>query len=357
MKFVITVVAAAVLWCGMGASLAAPAQAPGGSLESLTRLSDASMKRISSYDRTGGNRDGMHDDPIMPGETRTIAEIEGEGAIAHIWCTLGSHERGYLRKLVLRMYWDGEETPSVEVPLGDFFAQGHAMYNQVDSAAIQTGNATGLNAYWRMPFKDGARITLSNEGEMLLRRFFYQIDYYHGPGVADTPARFHAQYRQEHPTRDEETDYVVLEATGRGQYVGTVLNVEVLEPEWWGEGDDRFFIDGDAWPPALHGTGTEDYFGGSWCYPHPDPFNRLYFGNPRRGSSEPGGLWTVYRWHIQDPIPFQKSLKFTIEHGHANDRSDNWSSVAFWYQEEPHAPFPALPPVEERLPQALSQEH
>lgn len=327
---------------GAGAALAAP----GGSLESLTRLTDAQMQRLSSYDRTGGNRDGLHDEPILPGETRTIAEIEGEGVIAHFWCTLSSREPMHLRKIVLRMYWDGEETPSVEVPLGDFFAQGHGLYYDVNSAPIANANNTGMNSYWRMPFKNGARITLTNDGHVMVRRFFFQIDYYSGKGLVDSPSRFHAQYRQAFPTVLGE-DYVVLEAQGRGLYVGTVLSVEVLEPEWWGEGDERIYIDG-AEEPQFHGTGTEDYFGGAWCYPQPNPFHRPYFGNPLRGSSDVGGRWSVYRFHVQDPIPFQKSLRFTFEHGHASDRVDNWSTVAYWYQTEPHAPFPALPSGNER---------
>jgi hypothetical protein len=335
-----------VAWCGPGTRLVAADSLPGGSLESLTRLTDAQMKRVSSYDRTGGNRDGLHDAPILPGETRTLAEIDGEGAIAHIWCTVSSRERLHLRRLVVRMYWDGEETPSVEVPLGDFFAQGHGLYYDVNSAPIQNANSQGMNCYWRMPFEKGARITLTNEGDMEVRRFFFHIDYYQGTELVDSPARFHAQYRQAFPTVLDE-DYTVLDAQGRGLYVGTVLSVQILESEWWGEGDERIYVDG-AKEPQFHGTGTEDYFGGAWCYPRPEPFNRLYFGNPLRGDSGIGGRWSVYRFHVQDPIPFQKSLRFTIEHGHASERTDNWSSVAYWYQTEPHAPFPALPAGGER---------
>ena len=323
------------------------AHAQGGTaLESLTKLKDFAVARQSSYDPSGGNQDGRQDTPIQPGETRPMAKIEGPGSITHIWLTISAaKDPRHLRNLVLRMYWDGETTPSVECPLGDFFGLGHAQYYQYDSLPIQIGTSNGLNCFWRMPFASGALVTVTNEGPEPIRAFYYYVDYQQYNTLPLETARFHAQYRQSFPCKPGE-NYTILETAGKGHYVGCSLSIHNRNDGWWGEGDDRIFIDGEEFA-RLQGTGSEDYFGGAWCYG--PAFSNQYFGCPLRGEDKINGLWNVYRWHIEDPITFDKSIKVTIEHGHANDRKDDFSSVAFWYQTEPHQAFPALPPAAERM--------
>ena len=322
-----------------------------GLLADLPHLKDFTARRHSSYDPTGGNADGRHDWPLRPGETRTIADIQGAGAITHIWITIASRDEHHLKNLVLRMHWDGENAPSVEAPIGDFFGLGHARYYQYSCLPIQIGVDKGLNCYWRMPFSDGARITVTNEGPLPCIAFYYYVDYQQYDTLPDDVGRFHAQYRQAYPCPPGE-NYVFLEAEGRGHYVGCNLSIHNRAGGWWGEGDDMIYIDGSD-KPQLHGTGSEDYFCGAWAYGESfsQPFSNLYFGCPLNdGSHKQNALWNVYRYHIEDPIPFTKSIRVTIEHGHANTRKDDFSSVAYWYQTEPHAPFPPLPKPEERLP-------
>jgi hypothetical protein len=253
--------------------------------------------------------------------------------------------------MVLRMYWDGEEHPSVEAPIGDFFGLGHGRYYQYASLPIQIGTDKGLNCFWRMPFSDGARVTVTNDGPIEGEAFYYYVDYEKHDAPTEEPARFHAQYRQAFPCPDGE-NYVFVEAKGRGHFVGTNLSIHLRAGGWWGEGDDMFFIDGEELP-TLHGTGAEDYFCGAWAYGMPQTieFANLYFGAPFiEGGHTQNALWNVYRYHIEDPIPFTESIRATIEHGHANDRRDNYSSVAYWYQTEPHVPFPPLPAAADRFP-------
>lgn len=314
-------------------------------LQSLAMPKEFTAFRISSYDTTGGNADGMQEHPIAIGETRTLAKIEGRGAITHIWITISSKDEHHLKNLVLRMYWDGEKTPSVEAPIGDFFGLGHAKYYHYSSYPIAIGTNNALNCFWFMPFSKGALLTVTNEGTHVCDAFYYYIDYRKYKKV-DTPLRFHAQYRQEYPCGSGR-NYTFFEAKGKGHYVGVSLSIRNRADGWWGEGDDMIYVDGEEFP-SLHGTGSEDYFCGAWGYG--DAFGYLFFGCPLRGDHKKDELWNVYRYHILDPIPFRKSICVTIEHGHANDRSDDFSSVAFWYQTEPHAPFPQLPKSEDRLP-------
>lgn len=327
------------------AIFAVPAMAQGG-MADLAVQKDYSSHRVSSYDPSGGNADGRQDWPIKPGETRELASIDGAGAITHIWVTIASNDPHHLRNLVLRMYWDGEETPSVECPIGDFFGLGHAQYYQYTSAPIQIGTSNGLNCFWRMPFSSSARVTLTNDGPSDVRAFYYYIDYEQHDSMPDTMLRFHAQYRQAYPCTPGQ-NYVFLEAEGRGHYAGCNLSIHNRADGWWGEGDDMIYIDGST-TPQLHGTGSEDYFCGAWCYG--PAFSNPYFGCPLRGEHATNQNWNVYRYHIESPIAFQESIRVTIEHGHANDRGDDFSSVAYWYQSEPHAAFPALPPASDRLP-------
>ena len=322
-----------------------------GVLGQLPRFKDYTVGRQSSVDPSGGNYDGRHDWPIKPGEVRTIADIKGAGAITHLWFTIASKDPHQLKNLVLRMYWDGEEHPSVESPVGDFFGLGHGRYYQYACLPIQIGTDKGLNCFWRMPFSNGARVTITNDGPINCGDFYYYVDYQQFETLPDNVGRFHAQYRQEYPCTPGQ-NYVLVDAVGRGQYVGCNLSIHNRAGGWWGEGDDMIFIDGEQ-SARLLGTGSEDYFCGAWAYgeSNTQTFSNLYFGCPLiDGGHTQNALWNVYRYHLEDPIPFSKSIKVTIEHGHANNRKDDFSSVAYWYQTEPHVPFPPLPASADRLP-------
>ena len=335
------------LLCGLAAQ-AAQAAPLEGLMGRLANEQPYKAMRQSSFDPSGGNADGRQDWPIQPGETRDMAVIEGPGAITHIWVTIASSDPEHLRNLVLRMYWDGEEQPSVECPIGDFFGLGWAKYYQYSSMPIQIGTMNGLNCFWRMPFSDGARITVTNDGPIAVGAFYYYVNYQVFDAAPESPLRFHAQYRQEYPCTPGR-NYTMLEARGRGHYAGVNLSIHNRANGWWGEGDDMIYVDGETFP-SLHGTGSEDYFCGAWCYG--EAFSNLYFGCPLRGEHKANEYWNVYRYHIEDPVPFTESIRVTIEHGHDNDRNDDFSSVAYWYQTEPHAPFPALPEAAARMPEA-----
>jgi len=324
------------------------------------------QKRVSSYDRTGGNEDYR---TIAPGQTLTVLDEPGPGIITHIWFTFASDEAYHLKKLVLRMYWDGEATPSVEAPIGDFFGLGLGEYFTFDSLLLSAAPSHAVNAFFPMPFQKHARITIENQGTMKLDALYYNIDYqlYSEPLQTDK-LYFHAQYRQASPNKGlsgnwtdnndprqndrknlaGEDNYVWMEATGRGQFVGVTMSVLQNQDYWWGEGDDMFFIDGEK-TPSINGTGSEDYFLGAYDFGG-KAFSYGLYGAPVVGEEKAGSRTSVYRFNLDSPITFTKSIKATIEHGHANGRSDNYFSVAYWYQTEPHAPFPALPPVDERLP-------
>jgi hypothetical protein len=333
-------------------------------LRTLTQPHDYVQKRSSSYDRSGGNADFR---PIAPGATLTLLDEQGPGIITHFWCTLASQEHYHLKKIVLRMYWDGEDTPSVEAPLGDFFGLGLGDYHTFQSVPLSVAPNRALNSFFPMPFQKHARIVVTNMGQEPVEAFYFNIDFqaYAKPLPSDT-LYFHAQYRQGSPNKGLTTDwkdngsvdnlknlsgegnYVWLEATGRGHFVGVTMSILENQDFWWGEGDDMFFVDGSK-DPVITGTGTEDYFLGAYDFGG-QPFSYALYGAPVVGEERAGGRTSVYRFHLDSPIPFSKSLKATIEHGHANARSDNYYSVAYWYQTEPHAAFPPLPSVEDRLP-------
>jgi hypothetical protein len=315
-------------------------------LTNLAQHQNYRSKRISSFDRTGGNRDRL---TIEPAETAVLAEIKGPASIHHIWVTI-SAEPFYGRKIILRMYWDGEESPSVEVPIGDFFGVGHGLNRNFSSLPINcSSEGRARNCYWSMPFKKSARITVTNEGTRRVGAFYYYIDYRELPELpADTPS-FHAQYRQEMPCQPGK-NYLILDASGKGHYVGCNLSILQRAMGWWGEGDDMIYVDGEE-EPSLYGTGSEDYFSDAWGMREDE---NLFYGCPlQEPDFKTGSKATVYRFHIPDPIPFNNSIRVTIEHGHANNRSDYFSSVAYWYQSEPHKPFPTLLSMKERLPFAL----
>ncbi len=332
-----------------------------GTLRALPNLREGVTRgRSSSFDTTGGNNDRVEN--ILPGAKRTLAEIRGPGTITHLWLTLGSRERYYLRRIVIRAYWDGETTPSVEAPIGDFFGIGFGEPAYWSSAPLAVADR-GMNSFFPMPFSRSARIEIENQGAQPLLAAYFQVDYEtYAPGspsarLVDRQGRFHAWWNHSLTTAvagdinlDGKDNYLIMDATGHGQYVGVVMHVQGMATGWWGEGDDMFYIDGDR-KPTLNGTGLEDYFGGAWNFNNvKQEYDYPYFGYSRRGNADYTGRHSMYRFHMEDPVTFDRSLRVSIEHGHANGRADDYSSVAYWYQTEPHKPFPALPPATARLP-------
>lgn len=355
---------------------------PGG-LAQLHLARPGRSRRQSSWDRSGGNIDRT---PIAPGETAVMADIEGAGTIRHIWLTIWTDEPDYLRKMVFRAYWDGSTDPSVESPVGDFFGVGHARVSNYWSQPLNmvTGgprildDRAAMNCFFPMPFGEGARLTMENQGEEPVRALYFYVDYEELDRAPSDALRFHAWWRREMPTEptldltdagvdfertnelvnlDGQGNYLILDAEGRGHYVGCNLSIDNINPirnfGWFGEGDDFFWIDGEE-TPSFRGTGTEDYFCAAWGYPggaNSMPYHGISYTNgPIEGPMRYSGKWTMYRYHIEDPILFDRSLRFSIEHGHANVHANDYSSVAYWYQTLPHKPFPALLPVADRLP-------
>lgn len=340
-------------------------------LGNLYRLSSARTRSISPENFTGEKgKAGMSNDGlaknaarelgqgwkvspyihILPKQTFVLAEIQGPGAIQQIWMT----PTGNWRFSILRFYWDSEKTPSVEVPVGDFFACGWGKFAQVSSLPVCVNPGSAFNCYWVMPFRKSCKITMENldDNQMTL---YYQINY----TLTDIPADaayFHAQFRRVNPLKYREV-YTILDGVkGWGHYVGTYMCWGSNSSGWWGEGEIKFFIDGDQEFPTICGTGTEDYFCGSYCFVVDDKYREFttpYSGMPQVLS--PDGLWNsqqrfgLYRWHIMDPIRFEKDLKVTIQAlgwmsgGRYLPLQDDIASVAFWYQQEPHAAFPKLP--------------
>lgn len=342
------------------------------SLPTLAFAREGKRMRASSYDRNGGNDDRIY---IPSGGSSVIADMDKPGIITHIWVTITTvvtpTEKNYLRKIILRMYWDGEETPSVEAPIGDFFGMGHAQSRNFVSQPLQMGpeDGKGFNCWFPMPYEK-ARIEVANECDSTIKLYYY-VDYEQHEVLPDGLLRFHALWHRENPTggisdsgmenkeycfggqnTDGTGNYVLMEAEGRGHYVGCNLNIHNLRDtsrwDWPGEGDDMIFIDGEPWPPRLHGTGTEDYFNMAWC--PTQEHNAPWHGIILPGLDNWKGYITYYRYHIQDPVMFDRSIRVTMEHGHDNRRSDDWSSTAYWYQTEPHKPFPPFPVCEARLP-------
>jgi hypothetical protein len=324
----------------------------------LAQLRDDKTMRSSSWDRQGADRDYV---PMEPGTTITVLDATGPAVITHLWFTIASGDLNHLKNHVLRAYWDGETDPSIEVPIGDFFGLGLGEYFLYQSALTNVAPIKALNAYFPMPFRKSARFTVTNEGPVRTASFFYNIDFYNVPSLPEDLGYFHAQYRQKIPTEGVReafnltgnNNYVFLEATGRGHLVGVFQAVLQNQDGWLGEGDEMIFIDGDK-QPTINGTGTEDYYGGAWNFGSrvgATAFSYPYIGAPLiQNPQVAGGRIVMYRWHVDNPIRFQKSLKMTIEHGSNNDRSDNYYTVAYWYQTEPHGTFPALPPAATRIP-------
>jgi hypothetical protein len=349
---------------------------------SLAQIRDRRTGRCSSWDTSGRNNDWW---VIPAGESRTLADIKGPGAITHIWMTQPNH----YREVLLRFYWDGAKQPSVDVPLGDFFGLGHGIVNSYQSALFSASaledNATNLgcalNCYVPMPFGESARVELVNQSTEDHRQYFY-IDY----ETLDFDPRerelgyFHAEFRRANPfggwghdvkvntpeadrvnkaRKAYDNNYVIAETTGRGHYLGCNLSVTNFQGTWWGEGDDMIWVDGYKWPPDIHGTGSEDYLNQAWGM-QDNAFMRngssIFEGNFITGaprafySGHRGGAYqTSYVHHLENPVRFTKSIKVTIEHGHANHLANEMSSVGYWYAQKPTRV--ARPPaVAKRMP-------
>jgi len=372
------------------------------SLRDIMKLRSFKRRRKSSFDKTGGNMDNIR---IKPGEKVTIFHKNGPGCISHIWTTqMCFGEPYFIRHLIIRIFWDDEENPSVECPLGDFFGLGHGERINFVSEPLQMSpqKGKGFNCWWPMPFRKNARIEIENDnpnsfapGDDGLKSpgliFYYYVDYEiyeKWPQEDDkTPiGYFHCCFRTvDYKTdmkRDPDTgkkykklewqatagkntranggydrNHIILEATGKGQYVGCNVNIDNkfrLNYNWPGEGDDMIFIDDDIGKePTIYGTGTEDYFNTAFC--PTEKYSAPYHGVIKGGGFNWLGKITYYRYHIQDPIPFEKQILVTIEHGHNNHRGDRWDSTAYWYQLEPHKKLLDFPSRKKRMPRKESK--
>jgi hypothetical protein len=341
---------------GVGALAAAT---PTDWLPAYARRQNYRSRRQSSYDITGGNADAWS---IKAGATREVFAATGAGVVTHIWFTI-SADSLHLKELVLRAYWDGNDKPSIEAPIGDFFGLNLGDYVVYESRYLACSPGQSVNCYFAMPYRAGARITVTNDGARDVGAFYSNIDYLEADAIPDDALYFHAQYRQAAPNvaqhlpdrknLDGSTNYVFCEAHGRGHLMGVTMGVIQTAEGWMGEGDDMIFVD-DPSRPLINGTGTEDYFLGSWDFGgrmDSRPFAHQLYGAPLIQSAEKvGGRYCLYRFHGDNPVTFNNYLKYTIEHGHANDRADNFYSCAFWYQEHPYTDYPVMPSVAARLP-------
>lgn len=331
--------------------LAAPVLA--GDLDDLTRPHEGRSMRSTStaVDENGDYAHSNSDNSrVAPGATKVVLDAEGPGMITHMWFTfLGPERQAWAKdgsanhqEILLRIYYDGKDRPGVEAPLGDFFANSFGKRSEVISVPVVVEDADSYNSFWRMPFRKSVRIELINQSEKKLNLLYYNIDWVKLDSLPNDTPYFYAQYRQEYPVKQGE-DYVILDTKGKGHYVGTVLSVRTRSPSWFGEGDEKIYIDGEK-KASIWGTGTEDYFLSAWGL---KTTSTPYFGTPYFDQwGIVGGHTSAYRWHIHDPIVFQESIRFTIEHwgwispdeniegkSHSwNERQDDFSSVAFWYQ-------------------------
>jgi len=315
------------------------------------------------------NRDNSN---VAPGQRKVLLDVKGPGVITHIWLTfLGPEPHPWAKsgsanhqEMLLRMYWDGNPRPAVEAPVGDFFANSFGRRSEVVSLPVIVEDADSYNCFWHMPFRRSARIEIVNESEKPISLLYYNIDWIRKDSLPEDTPYFYAQYRQEYPVQQGK-DYVVLETEGKGHYVGTVLSVRTRSPSWFGEGDEKIYIDGEE-NASIWGTGTEDYFLSAWGL---KTTGTPYFGVPYFDQwGIVGGHTSAYRWHVTDPLVFRTGIKFTFEHwgwispdenpqyrSHSwNERQDDYSSVAFWYQtgeptftaRAPHARERTLPSLE-----------
>jgi D-arabinan exo alpha-(1,3)/(1,5)-arabinofuranosidase (non-reducing end) len=329
----------------------------------FSRLKDFVAKRSSS-----NNPDPQSNDDSkrpIPGETITLAELEGPGIVTHIWITVAANEYAWPRLLRLRAYYDGSPEPSVDAPIGDFFAVGHGFERPVKSLMVRaSSDGRARNSYWPMPFRKSCRITLTNEGRRRVSNVYYHVDWEKLAELPPRTAYFHARYRQALPAPADGKPYVFLDVKGRGFYVGTVLSVVQAEAGWFGEGDEHFFVDGEK-TASIEGTGSEDYFNDAWGLHVEDG---PYTGVPVADGTGLGSRMTAYRWHLTDPVPFTKSLYFEIEHkgwtfkpdgsvkSSFGERVDLMSSVSFWYQDGIAQGLPPVPYGAARLPQGNAKQ-
>jgi len=329
----------------------------------FSQLKDFVAERSSSNNPDPDSNDDSKR-PI-PGETVTLADLPGPGIVTHIWLTIAANEYGWPRLLRLRVYYDGSPEPSVDTPVGDFFAVGHGFERPVKSLMIRnSSDGRARNSYWPMPFRRSCRITITNEGRRRVANLYYHVDWEKLKELPPGTAYFHARYRQELPAPADGNPYVFLDVKGRGFYVGTVLSVVQAEAGWFGEGDDHFFVDGEK-KAAIEGTGSEDYFNDAWGLHVEDG---PYAGVPVAQGTGLGSRMTGYRWHLADPIPFTRSLYFEIEHkgwtfkpdgsvkSTFGERVDLMSSVAYWYQQGIARGLPPIPYGSARLSQGNSKQ-
>ena len=333
---------------------------------SALRISDpyrlTEPKNFTAHRSSSNNPDwNSNDDSKRPiaGETTVLADLQGPGVISHLWMTIADNEYGWPRLLRLRVYYDGSAIPSVDAPVGDFFAIGNGCEAEVESLMVRNSSAgRARNCYWPMPFRKSCKITVTNEGRRRVSMLYYHVDWNKVPSMPADTLYFHARYHQALPAPADGSNYVFLNVTGQGHYVGTVMSVVQAEAGWFGEGDDYFWVDGQR--PSIEGTGTEDYFNDAWgLHVNTGP----YYGVTVAEGTDLGSRMTAYRWHLHDPIPFTKSLKAEIEHrgwtygadgavkSAFGERTDLISSVAFWYQQGIATDQPAMPYGSARLPQ------
>lgn len=358
---------------GAAAVQAMPAQAQTGEqgggrlLPVYARAMQHKSLKQSSYDTTGGNSDRW---PIAPGETITVFDQKGAGAISHIWFTIAAPGLMHLKELVLRAYWDGSSSPSVQTPIGDFFGLNLGDYVIYENDYLGVSPGKSLNCYFAMPYRTAAKMTVTNEGTQAVGSFYSNIDFMSVPSLPSDALYFHASYHQSAPcppttndwkanpdanklkNPDGKENYVYCETRGRGHLMGVTLGVLQNQEFWMGEGDDMIFVD-DETKPLIIGTGSEDYFLGSWnfggrtgaqAFAH-GQYGAQYIELPERT----GGRYLCYRFHGDNPVTFMRYLKHTMEHGHANHRADNFYSCCYWYQDKPVG-VAALPKVEDRTP-------
>lgn len=349
-------------------------------IDEISRIKNLKTGRLSSWDKTGRNRDSW---TIEPGESCVLADIRGPGKITHIWMTQESR----YRECLLRITWDDAKKPSVLCPLGDFFGLGHGIVASYQSLLFsastrfpyQFNKGCALNCYAPMPFRERALVELVNESREVHRQYFY-VDYETGEEVPEDAGYFHAEFRRTNPFQGWgpeiasnrpgspmsnvvnkgksawENNYVILHTRGRGHYIGCNVSVTNFRGDWWGEGDDMIWVDGYKWPPDLHGTASEDYFNQAWGM-QDNAFLRngssIFEGKttlvPSSCPWDEGGYQTSYIFHVENPVRFQKEIKVTIEHGHGNHLANEMASVAYWYADKPTAAI-APPPVEKRMP-------
>jgi len=321
------------------AATASPQTMPGsGSLSNLMTPRGGKIAHYSSEDPTGGNADFRR---VEPGQTLTLMDHKGAGIVRRWWLTIAPrNNRAIQRQGIIRCYWDGETDPSVEVPVSDFFGMGFGEWNDYQSLPLNMTSG-GYNCYWPMPFRKSARITFENRSKEPVVAFYYNVDVETHRSLPKDSLYFHAQFRRTNPSVAGRP-ITILETAGRGHYVGTLLSVQPRRGRGLGylEGDERIFIDGER-KPSIVGTGTEDYFSSGWYYDtgvYSAPYHGVTVKDVKLGRIN------TYRWHIEDPVPFERSLRFEIEHGGVNDAPNvDYTSVAYWYQTHPKPKFPPLP--------------